>query len=110
KFRRANIILALGIVAPTIRANDRTRLGGVPRELLIARRREVISRAVKNPLRDDARSRRDSQPIELPIGIGFSRGAISGNDAGNVGPVAVLVRGIRQPSISKKRRRPPEQI
>src|SRR5262249_42900394 len=54
--------------------------------------------------------RRHTEPIERPVLVFFSSRAIARDDAGDMRPVAVLVGGIGQAAIMKKRWCAPEQI
>ncbi len=95
EFHRADVVAALGIIAPTVGTDVGPGAFCVARQLLEATRGSFeISHAVEDTLGDDARPRRNTQPVKRVIGVSFTRRAVPGDDARNMGAVTVFVRGI----------------
>ena len=112
KLRGINIVLALDIIAPTVRADLGARANGIPREVSVTgRRADLVRIGVKDSLDEEAGTRRDAQTIKSPgVRVCFAGGGVAGNNARAMRAVAIPIRAIGQGTVIFEASYPPPQI
>ena len=110
ELRRAHIVTALRVIAPTVRADVRPGANRIVREDFEGGRRLVSSITIKHALYDDRGLGRHTEAIQGVVFVRFSGGSVAGDNAGHMRSVAVLIRGVGKGAIEKERRHPAEQI
>src|SRR5207244_3869303 len=103
KFRGTDVVAALRIIAPTIRANVSSGPNSIARERLVRGWSFKISVTVENTLRDDVRAGRDSEAVKRSDLIRLARCAIARDDPGHMRAVTMFVGGVRQIAIIEER-------
>ena len=99
ELHRADVVAALRIIAPTIRANVSSGPNSIAREGLVRGWSFKISVTVENTLRDDVRAGRDSEAVKRSDLIRLARCAIARDDPGHMRAVTMFVGGVRQITI-----------
>ncbi len=110
KFSGADVISALGVVAPAIGANIGPGTHGVTGERFVGGWRFKIAFAVENSLGDNARARGYAKAVEGADLIGFSRCSIACHDAGTMCSVAVFIGCIGETPVKEECRGAPYQV
>ena len=108
--RSTQIVSTLDIVSPAVGTNLGACPDGVMGENLVGGRCLEISCAVKDSLDDNVGVGCDSEPVAIPILVGFSKRGIAGDDASDMRAVTVLVGRVGQFAVIKKCIDPPRQI
>ena len=101
EFRRTQVVPPLRVIAPTVGSDHRPGAHRVPGQRFRGRQ-FVIPHAVEDALNDEMRTGGNTQSIQVTAFVGFARGRVSGDNAGDMGPMTVFVRGIGERSIKKE--------
>src|SRR5215472_2523965 len=103
--------MTLDIVAPAIGTDDCAGGSGIVSELGESINGGFeVTRGVEDTLSDDACAAGNAEAVKRTVGVGFASGAVAGDDAGDMGAVAVFVRRIGERAVKEEGRRSTKEI